>query len=454
MKENNKTFVRGVATLSIGVFIAKLLGAIYRVPLTNLIGGYGLGLYQTVFPVYALLLDFSGAAVPSALSKLISSDLGESDGEKAIKYFRSSIKLMAILGALGSAFIFIFAKTIARLQGNEQAYLAYIFLAPSVFLVSLISCFRGYFQGLMKMKPTAVSQVIEQVVKLVFGITFAFLLLPNITRAVAGATFAITLSEVIALFGLYITYRKQSRAKEFSVLLTKTENKFLTKKIISTTVPITLVGMIIPLSHVIDSFITVNILSSYRQDATVLYGLISGVVCTVINLPVSVCYSISTVSIPALSSSKGEREKKTATLRAIAITMLVATPCALLLTLFAPFTIKLLFSGLNGVERQIAIKLLRTCSPNVILLSLIQTQNAILIAKGKPYSPLISLTIGVVIKTALGITLLKIPKINVFGSAVALIACYFFTCLINLIMILKSKVKNENKRTFNRQYAS
>ena len=83
-----------------------------------------------------------------------------------------------------------------------------------------------------------------------------------------------------------------------------------------------------------------------------------------------------------------------------------------------------------------------------------QTENAILIGKGKVYAPLISLSIGVSIKTVLSIALMKIPEMNVFGSAVALIACYFFTCLLNLIMIFKFKVKNESKRTFNRQYAS
>lgn len=453
MNENNKTLVRGATTLGVGAVIAKLLGAFYRVPLTNLIGGFGLGLYQTVFPVYALLLDFSGAGVPSALSKLISSG-NENREQSALKHLKTSIKLMALFGAIGSFLMLVFARPISRLQGNSEAFFAYLYLAPSVFLVSLICCFRGYFQGLINMKPTAVSQVVEQVIKLVLGLFFAYLMLPDIPKAVAGATFAITISELVALIGLYLTYRKQKRRLCLYPPLTKSESRCLSKRIILTTIPITLVGIMIPLSHVIDSFLTVNILSEYRQDATTLYGLMSGVVCTVINLPVSVCYGISTVAIPTVSGSENETEKRNASIKTIILTLMVSIPCALLLAVFSPFVIRILFNGLNGGERTTAIKLLAISSPNVVLLSLIQTENAILIGKGKPYFPLLSLSIGILVKTILSLTLMKLPEINVFGSAVALIACYFFTCLVNLIMIFKFKVKNESKRTFNRQYAS
>lgn len=453
IKKNNGKIVRGAASLGVGAFIAKLLGALYRVPLTNLIGGFGLGLYQTVFPVYTLLLDFSGAGVPSALSKLISAS--EKDGvSNAYAYLKVSLRLMLIFGLIGSVAMLLLARPVSFLQGNSDAFLAYLFLAPSVFLVSLISCFRGYFQGLMRMTPTAVSQIIEQVVKLLLGLLFAYLMLPNIKKAVAGATFAITLSELTSLIIIYLTYKKSVRSGEKNFVFDNALFYPLTKKIIKTTVPITLVGIMIPLSHVIDSFLVVNILSVYRSDATSLYGLLSGVVCTVINLPVSVCYGISSVAIPAVSGAEGEKEKNRSAAKTLLLTALIALPCSIFLSIFAPFTINLLFGSLSTVEKTTAIKLLTLTSINVLLLSLVQTSNAALIGKGRLYAPLFSLSIGVLVKTALSVALMNIPELNIYGSAVALIACYFLTCLINLFMIFSFKVKNESKRTFNRQYAS
>ena len=195
-----------------------MLGAIYRIPLTNLLGGYGLGLYQMVFPVYSLLLDFSGAGVPSALSSLIAKK--EDKESYAYLYLKTAIKLLFLVGAIGSLIMLIFARPISLLQGNKNASKAYLYLAPAVFAVALICAFRGYFQGLMDMKPTAISQVIEQAIKVLLGLTFVKILLPNIENAVAGATFAITLSEFCALIYLVLVYSlKKRRKKQQSISL-------------------------------------------------------------------------------------------------------------------------------------------------------------------------------------------------------------------------------------------
>ena len=203
----NKSVIKGASILGITTFLVKLLGALYRIPLTNIVGGVGIGLYQMIFPVYALLLDFSGCALPSALSKLISS---EEDNNAKFKYLSVSIKTFFIIGAICTLFLLIFALPISKLQGNENAYLGYLCLAPAILMVSIISCFRGYFQGQLKMAPTALSQIIEQIIKLVFGLVLAKLCLPNIALSIAGTTFAITLSEIVALIYLFTEYKNRS----------------------------------------------------------------------------------------------------------------------------------------------------------------------------------------------------------------------------------------------------
>ena len=173
----DKKIIGGAVALGIGAFATKLLGAIYRVPLTNLIGGFGLGLYQLVFPVYSVLLDFSGAGVPSALSKIISSVNEEQRKQRATEYLKTSLKIFSLFGLICSLLMLVFSFPLARLQGNESASVSYMTLAPAVILVSLISCYRGYFQGFMDMKPTAISQIIEQAVKLLFGLYHSLLLI-------------------------------------------------------------------------------------------------------------------------------------------------------------------------------------------------------------------------------------------------------------------------------------
>ena len=450
MKVKNTLF-SGALWLGIGTFIAKLLGAVYRIPLTNKLGGLGLGLYQMVFPVYALLLDFSGAGLPSALSRIIA--MQENKDEVAKRFLINSIKLFFVLGILASIFMAIFSTNIARLQGNEGAKTAYLFLSPAVMIVSIISCFRGYFQAYLDMRPTAVSQIIEQFVKLIFGLIFINIFMPNIPLSVAGATLAITISEVFALVYLWLKYKSFSAKKAIQNHLIYDGFIKDAKIIIKTTVPITLVGIMLPLSHVIDSFLIINMLRNYTDSATALYGLLSGVVMTVINLPVSVCYGISTVAIPSVSSSKTQKEINSRIKKVISLTFVIALPCTIFLCFFAPFTINLLFSNLPIAQKSIATTLLIICAPCVLFLSLVQSTNAILIGMGKLYTPVKTLGVGIIIKTILNLILLSNKKINIYGSAVAIIACYFSACLINLILIIKQGRQNESKAIQNRQFA-
>lgn len=451
MKQKN-TLIRGATYLGVGAFVSKALGAVYRIPLTALISSSGLGIYQMVFPVYALLLDFSGAGVPSALSKLISAS-NEQKLTHAREYLSVSIKIFTIFGIICSVIMAVFSNTIAIFQGDERATLAYLFLSPAVLFVAILSCFRGFFQGLMDMKPTAVSQIIEQVIKLVLGLALAYAFRQDLTRAVAGATFAITIAELVAFFYLLVLYVFFKRKHEISLPI-KYEFKPLAKTLIKTTVPITLIGIIIPLSHVIDSFLIINIISTYRADATSLFGLLSGVVMTVINLPVSICYGVATVAIPSISGEKSEKNKLRNAKKSIFLTLLVSLPCAIGVAILSPTIIEILFKRLTVFEKQTAINLLRMTSVCIVLLSLTQTLNAVLIGKGNNYKPLISMGIGVAVKVAVNVLLIKNPKINVYGGAIGLIACYFTICLINLIMIFKEGTANESKRPFSRECTS
>ena len=142
--------LRGALSLATGSFLVKVLGVIYRIPLTNLLGGVGLGLYQMIFPVYTLLLDFAGAGIPSAISKIVGEEDASIRQKIGVAYLKSALKRLSVIGAVGCLIMITLCYPISVLQGNSGSVLGYIMLAPSVFIVSLISCFRGYFQGQMQ----------------------------------------------------------------------------------------------------------------------------------------------------------------------------------------------------------------------------------------------------------------------------------------------------------------
>ncbi len=452
MSKGKDVIVRGAVVLGFATFIAKLLGAFYRVPLTNLIGSFGLGLYQMVFPVYALLLDFSGAAVPIALSRLISAYQGNDKMAYAKACLKKALKIFIWVGASFSILMSIFSKTLAGFQGNQDAWLGYVFLAPAIIPVCIMSCFRGYFQGLLRVVPTAISQITEQVVKLALGLLFAYLAMPNVVWAVAGATLAVTISEVIALVQIYLTYRAHAK-KNHLKFATDSNDKVLYKNLLKMLVPITLTGIILPLSQVLDSFMIINLLSSYRADATNLYGLLSGVAVTIVGLPVAMCHGVCTVTLPSVSSAEPS-QKRVLGAKALSVTLLFSLLSVVVCYFFASSIVNLLFRSLNSADKEISVLLLKTISPSILFLAVLHTENSLLIAYGKQKIPPITLFVGVVAKTLLNIFLIPNQTFNVYGGAIGLIACYFLPCLINLIILISLKVNDESKVTQNRQLSN
>ncbi|MBO5714044.1 MAG: polysaccharide biosynthesis C-terminal domain-containing protein, partial [Clostridia bacterium] len=288
------------------------------------------------------------------------------------------------------------------------------------------------------------SQIIEQVVKLFSGLLFAYLFLPNLNLSVAGATLGITISEIVAFIYLFLTYRASKKTLPLFITPDKKQFKSLAKKILLTTLPITLIGVILPFSHVLDSFLTVNILGKYRADATELYGILFGIVLTVIHLPVSVCYGISTVAIPAVSGAKTQSQSNKNAVKTITLTFLVSAVCVVAVFLSSKLVIKLLFSTLSSNQTSLAVNLLKLSSPIIFFLSILQTTNGVLIGKGKPYYAILSMAFGLIIKTIVSIILMKNPTFNIYGSAIGLIACYFSACLVNLLLLTTVKVKDES----------
>ena len=199
-KSKQNQFLTGAIVLAVAGIICRVLGVIFRIPLTNIVGNFGMGIYQMVFPLYALLLIVSSAGIPIAISKMVAREMTADNKSECKKILFNALILLSVIGLVLSLLFIIFSSQIASLQGNKDVGIIYIAIAPSVFLVCIISALRGYFQGMQNMIPTAVSQIIEQLIKMAVGITLALMFIKtSVIMAVFGAILAVTISEVVAL---------------------------------------------------------------------------------------------------------------------------------------------------------------------------------------------------------------------------------------------------------------
>lgn len=442
-KSGQGNFVKSVFILSLGGFIAKLLGAFYRIPLTNIIGSYGMGIYQLVFPLFSLLLTISTAGIPVAVSKLVAEKAALKQHGQAMSVFRVALALLAALGLAGSLILYFLSDNIAAMQGNADAASAYRLIAPSVLLVCVVSAYRGYFQGLMRMAPTAVSQIVEQVVKMTVGLYCAARFMPDVIKSVNYAVLAVTVSEVAAVIMLAAVYLFNRRKEGGLIAEGALDKKSTVKSLLVLCLPITLGGLIIPLTQLVDSVMVLNVLTA--SNATELYGLWAGPAHSLLNMPVVLTMGISTAIVPAVSRHYAEKDTRGAAKKAafaIKLTVAVGLPCSLGLILLARPITALLYGGLSGAEIDLAADMVAAAGVSVLFLSLVQTSTSVLQAGGRLYAPVVFLLVATAVKTVASRVMLGDGAINIFGAPLGSVICYFVACLLDLLyIVVKQKVK-------------
>lgn len=449
------SFLLGAVVLSAGGFIAKILGAVYRIPLTNMLGSYGMGLYQLVFPMYSLVLTLSGAGFSMAVSKMVAARLEQNKTEEAKRVFKSALLILLILGVLNTLILLLGGDLIARIQGNANLGVLYRLISPSVLLVCLVSAFKGYFQGKMNMAPTALSQICEQVVKLVAGLYLAYLFMPDIEKAVGGAVFAVTLSEGVALAVFAFIYFFDVRKEKKSLPLKNaaeqpSEYKLLMKELTAIALPLTLGGLIMPVSQLIDSALVLNLVKA--GDATTLYGIWSGPVHSLLGLPVVLVGGVAAAVLPAISRAhvSGNKPLMDANVNsALKLTNVIALPCVLGFACLSNQIVLLLYSALPQADLQLAGRLLAFSSVSILFLALSGTCTSIMQGTGRIYFPLLFLGISCVVKIVLNLILMPIEQINIYAFAISTTICYLLSAALGLGFITRRQnVKIDVMQTF------
>lgn len=428
MKKHNLMW--GALVLSVGSVLAKVFSAIYRIILTRVLGGVGIGLYQLIFPFYSLCVVFSTAGLPMAISKVVSKHVGK---EKSVL---KKCLLFSSLVALVITFILVVSsKGLAHLQGEKELTLCYLILSPSIIIISCSSVLRGYFQGKHNFIPSSISNIVEQFVKLCVGLILSLSLISvGLFPAIIGAVVGIVISEIVSLAVLLIYIKKEKIKSRNKANISIKE---LTKDII----PITLNNIVLPISTFIDSILVVNLLSkNFSQNMSVfLYGLESGAVASLVSIPTIFSFAIASVILPNLTSSKNSFNRNSKITTAIKIVLIIAVPCVIAFALVPNRIIEFLYKGklnsygVSGVV--VASRLLAISSFGVVFLALNQIYTSSLQAVDERFVAVRNLAIAVVVKFVIELLFMPSKIFNIYALATANTICYFTAFILNHLEI-------------------
>lgn len=447
---SRESFLKGALILSLAGVIVKIMGAFFRIPLSNLIGSIGMGYYQVVYPIYTLFLTLAVAGFPTALAKLVSEQRAVGDFKGANKTFRISYTVLFITGLISFSIFFFGAEFISTvILKNSGAYAAMVAISPALLFVPLMSSYRGYFQGRRDMTKIAVSQVIEQFFRVSLGLFLGYMLMksygPEMGAAggVLGAAIGGFASAAFLIY-IYLRNTKERKAEIAHSPHIKTESTgTILKKLLYVAIPITIGACVMPLVNMVDSVIVVRRLQVAGFDidmANSLLGQLSGMAIPIVNLPVVIDQAIGMSLVPSISEAyalnqinRARKEAKTG-LKTI---LLVVLPCTFGLAALATPIMSLLFPSIEATGPASLGTLLFVVAPSAIFLGLVYAQNGILQGMGKPMVPVMALLVGMLFKVVISYTLTGIASVNIIGSGIGTVSAYAVASIIEFIYIKK-----------------
>lgn len=439
----NRNFINGAVVLGAAGIMIKILGALFKIPLGNMIKSEGMGYYSTSYPLYVALLVILTAGFPTGISKLVSEEAAKGNYSNVKKIFAISVKLLLGVGALVSGMLYWNADFIVSdIFKNPNALMSLKAIAPALFFVSLMSAFKGYYQGLEEMKPTAMSQIVEQLFRVGLGLLLAVMLRDNKIMAAAGASFGTTLG---AFFGasfmtaLYFSRRKKCQLDSYRSIDSNLSFVEVSVRLIRIAIPITVGAGILPIMNLIDTTMVIRRLQEVGyvyEDANRLYGQLTGMAATLVNFPQVLTMAIAMSIVPLISRcyTVGEHEEAVKNTKlALKITMMISLPATFGLVALSTPIMKMLFPK----EPQSIGQILFFLGMGVVFLCTIQAITGIFQGMGKPYVPVKNLAIGCLVKVGLTYSLLGMELLNVKGAAIASVAAYVVAFVLNIADLQK-----------------
>ncbi|MGH4118711.1 putative polysaccharide biosynthesis protein [Clostridium sp.] len=438
---NKQSTSKGFAILSAAGFMVKLLSLLYVPFLLAILGDVGYGIYARAYPIFVYMYVLTNAGIPVAISKMVSELIAVGNYKDAVKTFKIARFLLLILGTIMSLLMLIFAGNLAVMAKSSNAKLAIMALAPTILISSVLSAYRGYFQGRGNMTPTAISQVLEQIANTVFSLIFAaYFIKYGLAAGAAGGTIGTTLGALVAAIYMIHAYKKN---KVFRVpkghnklVIKRFTTKRLVKRLISYAMPMTIClglqqsGLLIDIrivqSRLFDS-------GFVEREVTILWGVLTQYT-TLIGVPIAIISSLAITILPSISSLVALGDKRAVRSKinyAFRLCFLIAVPSAFGLAVLAKPIIYLLHFG-SDVSR-----LLTYGSVVIILMAVVSIQTSILQGLGKLYVVTIYAVIGLIGKVIVNYIFVAIPSFNILGAVLGNGVSFAILLILNNITMNK-----------------
>lgn len=440
--KERQNYLQGAAVMTVGILIVKILGACFKIPLgsMSLLGDEGYSHFSSAYNIYSVFLTLATAGFPIALSRMISEADTLGKHTQVERTFRVSLVFLAALGLASCLIMMCLPEALARYLGDEEAAEGIFVLGPAVLLVCLISVYRGYCQGHGNMTPTAVSQVLEVLLKVPVGLLLAWWLVRRsrgLALASAGAIFGVFIGSAGAL--AYLIWRKRKlygSGRQGGESLGSGE---LFADLLRIGIPITLGGCVLSLINITDNAQILNLLQSRAgytaQEAQVLFG-IYGKVLTLYMLPTYFMTPFQASVVPAVSSylAEGREEEACGTAESALRTATVVTlPMCLGLSVLSYAIVNVLWPG-SHADGPGLLSVLGIASFFVCLTML---TNALLQATGHERLTLVGMAAGWGAKLLANRVLLASPAVNIYGAAVSAILCFAVMAGLNYLFLCR-----------------
>jgi stage V sporulation protein B len=446
INSNKHSTSKGFAILSAASFMVKLLSLLYVPFLNSIIGREGYGIYSSAYNIFVYVYILTNAGIPVAISKMISELIAVENYKDAVRTFKIARFLLFILGLVMSLLLLVLAGPLTNMTHSANSKLAIMALAPTILISSVLSAYRGYFQGRGNMTPTAVSQVLEQIANTIFSLVFAaYFIKYGMSQGAAGGTIGTSIGALVAVIYMINAYKKNKVfrvSKGYNKLnIKRLANKKIIKRLLSYAVPMTiclgiqqaglLVDILIVKSRMIDSGMS-------ESQVDILWGVLNKYM-TLINVPIAIITALAITILPSISSLMALKDKKAVKGKvnyAFRLCFLVAVPSSVGLAVLAKPIVELLHYD-SDVTR-----LLIYGSGVIILMAVVSIQTSILQGLGKLYLVTVYAVFGLIGKVIVNYFVVVIPSFNVLGAVIASSVSFTILLIFNNIAMNKTlKVK-------------
>lgn len=443
-----ESLLKGTLILTIGGVVVKVIGSLNWIFVSRILGGEGIGLYQMAFPIYFFALSVSTAGVPVAISIITAEKVALKDIFGAKRIFKISMSLMLVTGLLFSALTYFGAQWLIDWQfiRDPRAYWSVVALAPAIFFVTLLASSRGYLQGWQRMTPTAVSQIVEQIFRVVTMIAFASLFLPwGLDKAAAGASlgaFAGAVTGLLVLVYFHWKLEKDIKAEYGDNLKplpdSQQESKWkIIKRIFALSLPVSAASIMLPVVSNLDLAIVpqrLEVAGYSVNEATELFGYLTGMAVPLVNLATILTASLAVSLVPAISKARALNDDKMVykqTASGVRISNFVCFPAFIIVMVLATPISTLIYNA-PGAGPAVWVS-----SFSIVLLGLHQVSTAVLQGLGHPSIPMINMILAAAAKVVLNWTLTAQPELGIMGAAWATAADMGVAALINMYFIYR-----------------